>query len=253
MGEFHKLFVEAHRGRSYSLSLDSGTNAGHRTLNISVLVDGVSRVVSVSRHDETGFTADALCLQIRTILLTLPQMKLSALISDNAANVRLACNIMAKETLALQCSCACHCINLMVTNILYTWELVDNARKILPIARAQADIRIPPEIDTRWVGCFDAIEAVVKFGANLVFKGILTRDQVDLADRVLKILTPFRDSVRKCERDCDTIFTAVSVYGLLFPKVEKDIEFPISRHSIPGWRKNWSGVLVSAKRTSSCI
>jgi hypothetical protein len=214
-----ETFVLSAQGGFYSIAVDSGTNAGMRTLNATLLHRNVSRTVLAERVKEQ--TAENIVEAISKVVEMAKGLRVSAFVSDNAANVKLACVLLAQKYHALSSSCGCHAINTVVKRICYTWADIDRARKICDKAR-DADKSIPVEIDSRWNSAFLAFEAVVKNGPKLVYNNVLSRQEVEGVAEAKALLEPYFFASKSLERDCATIFDSIKAKATCFVTAESD-------------------------------
>ena len=219
-------FFAAHAGNKFSVSIDSGTNSGVRTLNLTMRVACTSRILGAMRIEVQS--ADQLVLFVTDALKEpLSNMQVVGFISDNAANVRSACATLAANMNAQVFSCACHAINKVVEKVAYTWEAVELGRTACDKARVQRPTLIPQEIMSRWNPAYEACEAVIKHAHLLAYENILEVSDVAKVEVAKKCIDTLYFESRRCESDTATIFDAAVAFSLAFNgKIAADIAFP---------------------------
>ena len=224
LGELKNTFAASDVGGLYSVTIDSGTNSGTKTMNICVVHRGVCRTVAACRLET--HTAENILEAIQKAILFLDgKMMPTSFVSDNAANVRAACRDIASKMRALNSSCICHSINIVVRRIAYTWKCVDDARSL--VDRLREDVRnIPPEIDSRWIACFHGIEHVIKNKQALFYNESLSKADVDVLEQAKAALAPMYFASRSCERDGASIFDSIKAMAAAFVTASKDNIFP---------------------------
>ena len=213
-------FFADNKGLGCTLSLDSGTNAGTRTVNICCCFGGGAVLLSARRIEvHTGQNiADA----VEEIIAPPFSLKICAFVGDNAANVKSAISTLASKRRCMWFCCACHAINQIVKKIAWTWKTVDDSRKFCDLLR-EGGAPVPQEIDTRWTGMYDAVSFVVQHGASLVFDGKARHSDVQSAKEAQELLKPFYVATLESEKDSSTVFDAVSAIGsCLNDSVTKD-------------------------------
>lgn len=194
-----------------AFALDGGTNAGVKTLNVCAVHNGVSRVVSSVRLP--AFTGEAMYIHVRDLIrTTFSGTYCVGFVTDNEAAVVLAARSLTDDIGGLQSTCACHCINLLVTNILYTWQDIQEGRQLVDKCRDSSAIKIPVEIDSRWVCAFNAANIACEKWEVLVANDVVNRDEIETIKALRNTLRPFETETRIVERDGANCFTAIGAY-----------------------------------------
>jgi len=200
-------FLQDNKNSYYTMAIDGGTNCNQKTLNICVVVDGIARNIAASRIG--SHTTDNIVLEVEKAIGSLADLKPAAITSDNAANVRAATSQLAKRHKCFFTTCGCHCVNLAVKNMLYPTAKMQEAREIVDKVRL-ADPSCPPEIDSRWLGCYDGMAYVAAHKAAINYDQLLSREEVNLVEESLSIVEPFYHSTRAMEAEQATIFVAIT-------------------------------------------
>ena len=205
-----------------AVSIDSGTNGGSRTTNVVAVHKAIQTTIA-ARRAET-MTSDAIVEMVIEALAPLKHMRIAAFTSDNASNMRKACETLALMYKGLNFSCVCHAINTVVRRIAYTWKVVDDARTIVAKVRI-SDKRIPQEIDSRWCACFESIEATVKLGPMLTFEDHISKENLGRVLLAKEALAPFYYSTRECESNKATIFESINALSKCLKPASDDSLF----------------------------
>ena len=217
-----KKFFDENKGRRCTISIDSGTNAGIRTINICVCF-GASVLVA-SRRIETH-TTENLCEAVEDVLAPPFGLAVSAFVGDNAANIKATISSLAEKKRCVWFCCACHSIHNLVKKIAHQWKVVDDARKLCDKLR-EGGSNVPIELDSRWAATFDAISFVVDNCHSLVFDGKAEHTEIVNAKEALVLLKPFYTATLDCQKESSTIFDAVAALGsCLSDAVSKDAVF----------------------------
>ena len=188
-----------------ALSIDSGTNV-QRTLNVTIVFGGVSRVVASERIDE--HTIKNLS-EVVAGVVEASRLNFAAFVSDNASNVRGCCVDLAKKFRCVSSGCYCHGLNTFVKKMLYEFPCVAESRALADKIRECGE-KVPNEIGTRWMAAYDAVESISKNKHRHIAEERLTRREAETIEQGLAAMKPFLLATRKCDSDESTIFEAVS-------------------------------------------
>jgi hypothetical protein len=217
-------FVATNEGQFCSISIDSGTNAGERTLDVNCRHRCVSRFVQALRiQEQTGENVKHAVEG--TIRAVLPKLVVAAFVSDNAANMRCATRLLAAAFHCLHNCCANHALNTMAKRIAYTWQCVADSRSAADKAR-ESGMTIPAEIDSRWIGCYNAIDRTHQARHTLVVTNVITRAESEALEQAKPLLDKLYFSSRALERDASTIFDTVATIPSSLVDVCNDALFP---------------------------
>lgn len=223
-----KNFAAAVAHDRIAFTLDSGTNSKTRTVNSCVVHKGVSRCFDSSRlltHDHKSLT-----LYLVEEAKAFASSRLVGVVTDNASNVIQAAEEVAEALGCISNTCACHCLNLFVKNVIYTWEIAEGGRKLLQLCREnQANVpdgkRVPQEIDTRWCSTFESLDAVLTNWHPWVTGKVITVPDVDKLKEFKAWVEPFFFASRECEKENATVFCALSAYCRCLPPIQNDADF----------------------------
>jgi len=193
-----------------AMCIDSGTNV-QRTLNITVVFNGVGRVIASERIDE--HTIPNLTESIVSVV-DASGLKFGSFVSDNASNVKGTCCALAKKYRCIASTCGCHGLNLFVKKMLYEFDCVAAAREVADKIRSAGE-NVPNEISTRWLPAYNAVEHVSKNKHRYIAEEMMTRAQSETVEQALSAMKPFLYATRKCDSDESTIFDVVTAVQCL--------------------------------------
>ena len=239
-------FFEAHKNEMCSISIDGGTNAGTRTLNICILHSGCSRLLAAERLEH--HTSEAIVESVTNVLKQV-SLTIAAFTSDNAANVRSANATRAKNHKALSVTCACHSLNIFVRRMVYEWESVDCARKIASSIRDLGEA-VPVEIDTRWTAAFCAIDYVHSHRAKLLLEKKVNHADLEKIKAGWDALQPFYFATLRCEKLQATVYDTVEELGSCLAIFDKQSANDRARFQEIFERNVYSWAVVAACATS---
>ena len=179
------VFAEL-RGKTVSISLDGGTNAGVKTVDFCVVHEGVSHFVKAAR---CGATSAEITTEINNIKKQFSEklITINAGIGDNAANIQRAIG----DSDLIVASCACHTVQLFVKEFLLSTfeikEILDSCR----ICDEDEAPTVPLEIESRWNATYLALDVIVIDWCKFVALNAITREQAATAKAAHARLRPF--------------------------------------------------------------
>lgn len=210
------LFLKSCEKAHCAFAIDSGTNAGTRTLNVCVLSKGRSRLLEAIRIPVQSSAAIADCVGLAVKPFADAGCPV-LFVSDNAMNVRVACMMLAETFHGICAGCACHATDKIFRKILLETKDVKEALAIVQGIPSTVSFRIPRDVETRWIGCYDALAAVAAHKLELVFEdNHLTVSAYEKVVKAKAILTPAFAASCLLEKDTSNIFVAAQMYGTVF-------------------------------------
>lgn len=218
------------RGKEVALCCDSGTNASTRTLDITVHCGEVSFPVACDRLEENGvarmFSAENIAYALRVAWQHIGSPHVVGFVGDNASNIQAAFSFLKKNhsssfAHAWAGSCSCHTLQLFVVQHVISqfkaWEIVDKARVAAAISTERELKPLPPKIDSRWWAQYEALLELCNSSLSFLGAKAITQGELLECEEAQRVIAPWYDLSRRCERLDATIFMAVYAYCVLLP------------------------------------
>jgi hypothetical protein len=211
-----KNFLQCVNGDFFSLTLDSGSN-NRRTVDLSVRVRNRSRLWVVAELDVQS--ADALEELCRGVVAKFVEKGaiFAGATSDNAANMVSAVGSLCKKLGALQGTCACHVLAIVV-KVFISWR--DDLEPLVKPCRDAAlpGVIIPFDQDTRWNNKFLQYQAISANWEKYVVANVISSEQGKAClDFFNAILEPLMMHTRICESEAANVFDSLSAYTFAAP------------------------------------
>lgn len=250
-----ELFIDqlkrATVAKRIALTIDSGTTIGIKTLNATVVVDGVARATDAAHLD--SHNADTIKTYIVEFRQQFESSYFVGLTTDNASAMVKAALLATSEVGGLYATCGCHTINLLYKNIFSEWketvealETLEKARSFCATAEGAVLPKLPRRIDTRWLPDFEGLRVLCENWEKFIARQAIPRQSLAGIQKLFAELEPLYLTSRKLERDTSS---QCNLFELLVQVLTPEIvDQPSSTTAFRHWmaRNVWSEPLVLA-------